>query len=238
MLTSKLKIEIKGNSFRNLTVFLLVYLVGGPFLDPYPSLRVLSHLSMTLVLFLAAYAVQKEQGLRPFVFALVIPLLILYWIGTYDILRFTLSGAYLLLVVYFGLLIGSYIVQVFRSPKVTPNVLYAAFCLYLMIGLLWGASYALLDCLIPGSYSGNLLGSPVGDSVHTYIYLSIVTLTSLGYGDIIPESPGAAALCQFEAIIGQFFTSVLVAWLVGKFFSDKGEPLEITSKGDEKSPTT
>lgn len=221
MLGPKLKIEIQGNSFRNLTVFLLVYLVGSPFLEPNPSLRILSHLSLSIVLFLAAYAVQKEQGQRPYVLAIIVPLLVVYWLGTYDVISFTLTISYLLLVVYFALLIGSYIVQIFRSPTVNSNVLYAAFCLYLMIALLWGAVYALLDKWIPGSYSGVLLDTTTENSIHAYNYLSIVTLTSLGYGDIAPQTVGAASLCQFEAIVGQFFTTVLVAWLVGNFIADR-----------------
>ena len=238
MFKSKLKIEIEGNGFRNLTIFLLVYLVGGPLLDPYPSMRILSNLTLTIVLFLAAYAVQKQQGQRPYIFAIIIPLLILYWLGTYGVLRFTLTISYLLLVVYFGLLIGSYIVQIFRSPTVNSNVLYAAFCLYLMIALMWGAAYALFDKLFPGSYGGALLVKTAESSVHVYNYLSIVTLTSLGYGDITPQTTGAASLCQFEAIIGQFFTSVLVAWLVGNFISEKREPVQVAINGDENSTAT
>jgi len=57
--------------------------------------------------------------------------------------------------------------------------------------------------------------------VHVFNYFSLVTLTSLGYGDITPQSLGAASLCQMEAIIGQFYTAVLVAWLVGMY----GKPL-------------
>jgi hypothetical protein len=223
MITSKLKVEITGNSFRNLSIFLLVYLIGSPLLGPYPSMSVISHLSLTIILFLAAYTVQKQQGQRPYILAIIVPLLLLYWLGTYDIVSFTLSGAYLLLVLYFGLLICSYIVQIFRSPRVNSNVLYAAFCLYLMIGLLWGTAYALLDHWIPGAYSGFLLVETQENLIHIYNYFSMVTLTSLGYGDITPRTAGAASLCQLEAIVGQFFTTVLVAWLVGNYVSDKRE---------------
>lgn len=51
----------------------------------------------------------------------------------------------------------------------------------------------------------------------TFNYFSLVTLTTLGYGDITPQTAGAGALCQMEAITGQFYTAVVVAWLVGNF---------------------
>jgi voltage-gated potassium channel len=214
---------IEGNSFRNLLFFLSLYIVGSPFLAPYPRLAILVHASLSVVLFVAVNTVQKQRGQRSFAVVLLLPLLALYWLGIYDIVQFTQPGSYLLLVVYFALLVYSYIQQIAHSRKVTKHVLYATFSLYLIIGLLWGAVYALLEQLNPGSYSGALLEDMTGGSIHIFNYFSMVTLTTLGYGDITPQTAGAASLCQFEAIVGQFFTAVLVAWLVGNYLNDKQE---------------
>ena len=216
-------VEMKGNSFRNLLFFLLLYLVGSPFLTPYPSMAVIAHSSLTLALFFAVYTVQRKQPERPFVMVLLLPLLVLYWLGIYEIISFSLSGAYLLIVVYLGLLIYSYVLQISRATRVTIHVLYAAFCLYLVIGLFWGGAYALFQQLVPGAYDGALLEDVTDNSLHMFNYFSMVTLTTLGYGDITPQTAGAAALCQLEAIVGQFFTAVLVAWLVGNYLADRQE---------------
>ncbi len=223
-------LKIKGNSFRNLLFFLLVYMVGSPFLEPYPSMAMGAHGSLTVALFLAIYTVQKQQVQRNVVVILLFPLLILYWLGVYDIIEFTLTGAYLFLVIYLGLLIYSYVFQISHAHKVTIKVLYAAFCLYLMIGLFWGAAYALLNQLLPGSYGGVLLENNGSQSIHTFNYFSMVTLTTLGYGDITPQTAGAGALCQMEAIVGQFFSAVLVAWLVSDLMADKQESHKRTAK--------
>ncbi len=212
---------ILGHSFRNLLVFLLLYIFGTPFLAPYPSLTILAHGALSGLLMATVYAVQKQQKQRPFVISLLVPLLILYWLGVYDIIPFTLESAYLLFAVYYALLIYLYIFQIAHSPKITINVLLAALCLYLIIGLFWGTLYALLDTVNPASYSGVLLENSNILSLHTFNYFSFVTLTTLGYGDITPQTQGAASLCQLEAIVGQFFTAVVVAWLVGNFVSDK-----------------
>ena len=90
-------------------------------------------------------------------------------------------------------------------------------CLYLVIGLFWGTLYTWLEVLSPGAFSGALLENPGTSELHLFNYFSLVTLTSLGYGDITPQIPGAASLCQMQAILGQFFTAVLVAWLVGMY---------------------
>jgi voltage-gated potassium channel len=213
--------SIKGHGFRNLLFFLLLYIVGSPFLTPYESLAVIAHVSLSMVLFVAIYAVRRQQKQRSFAVALLLPLLILYWLGIYDIISFSKLGAYFLFAVYFGLLVYSYTIQIVNARKVTVKVLYATFSLYLIVGLFWGALYALLNEVIPGAYRGVLLDNIQGSSLHVFNYFSFVTLTTLGYGDITPQTPGAASFCQMEAIVGQFFTAVVVAWLVGMFVSAK-----------------
>jgi len=215
------KNNIEGNSFRNLLLFLLIYIFGSPFLSPYPSLAVLAHLSLSVAIFFAIYTVQKRQQQRTVAISLLLPLLVLYWLGIYDIIDFSRQGSYLFFVIYFGLLIYSYILQISRTSKVTRNVLYATFCLYLIIGLFWGMLYALLNEMTPGAYAGALLENAQGHPVHIFTYFSMVTLTTLGFGDITPQTAGAASLCQMEAIVGQFFTAILAAWLVGMYVSER-----------------
>lgn len=214
------KQSIEGHGFRNLLFFLLLYIVGSPFLERNPSLAVLAHVSLSVALFAAVYAVNKQKQQRSIAVALLLPLLMLYWLGLYDIISFTRFGAHLLFAVYYGLLIYSFISQIRNARRVSTNVLYATFSLYLIIGLFWGSLYTLLYQLSPGAYSGVLLEDAQNAS-HIFNYFSFVTLTTLGYGDITPQSPGAASLCQMEAIMGQFFTAVVVAWLMGMFVSER-----------------
>lgn len=46
------------------------------------------------------------------------------------------------------------------------------------------------------------------------IYFSFVTLTSIGYGDILPVHPIARSLSNVETIIGQLYPATLLARLV------------------------
>lgn len=211
----------KHSRFRNLLFFLLIYIFGSPFLSPYPSLDVIAHASLSVALFFSLYAVQKQQNFRSFAVVLLLPLLILYWLGIHEIISFSRLGSYILFALYFGLLVFSYASQLFRSPRITLNMIYATLCLYLVIGLFWGTLYTLLYEISPGAYAGGLLEIDSGTHLTTFNYFSLVTLTTLGYGDITPQTPGAAALCQIEAITGQFYTTVVVAWLVGNFVSNR-----------------
>jgi len=211
------------NGFRNLLFFLLVYIFGSPFLAPYPNLTVIAHASLTVALFFSIYAVEKQQNRRSFAMVLLLPLLILYWLGIYEIVLFSRIGSYVLFALYFGLLIFSFVSQIFRAERINLQIIFATLCLYLILGLFWGVLYGLLNELSPGSYAGALLENGAGVQLTVFNYFSMVTLTTLGYGDITPQTPAAGALCQLEAITGQFYTAVVVAWLVGNFVRDRQE---------------
>ena len=220
---------IHGPGFRNLLFFLLLYIIGSPFLAPYPSLAVLAHISLSMTLFFSVYAVHKQQHQRSIAVVLLLPLLILYWLGIYDLISFSKIGANLLFVLFYSLLIYSFTLQILREQRVTIHVLFATFSIYLILGLFWGSLYTLLNELTPGAFSGALLENAQGSTAHIFNYFSFVTLTTLGYGDITPQTAGASSLCQMEAIVGQFFTAVVIAWLVG---------MHVTNRHDSKKDST
>lgn len=214
--------DIPANQgFKTLLFFLLLYIFGSPFLSPYPSLSIIAHATLSITLFFSVYAVSKEKKKRTFAMTLLLPVLSLYWAGIYDIISFGGVGSYMLLSIYLFLLVYFFTIELKQTTRVTLQVLVATLCLYLIIGLFWGALYALLYEISPAAYGGDLLDGRVGHKYTVFVYFSMVTLTTLGYGDITPQTMGAASLCQMEAIIGQFFTAVVIAWLMGNFFSEK-----------------
>ena len=70
----------------------------------------------------------------------------------------------------------------------------------------------MMDSLVPGSLRH---GQDQAFTAAEMVYYSFVTLTTLGYGDIVPVSPSARALATLEALTGQLYLTVLVARLVG-----------------------
>jgi voltage-gated potassium channel len=218
--------DIKGDQtakqgFKTLLFFLLIYIFGSPFLAPYPSLAIVAHATLSITLFFSVYAVRKEKRQRAFAMTVLLPVLTLYWAGIYSIIPFDRIGSYILLSIYLCLLVYFFITELMQTTKVTLQVLVATLCLYLIIGLFWGSLYALMFEIVPKAYTGTLLEITPGHKYTIFVYFSMVTLTTLGYGDITPQTQGAASLCQIEAIIGQFFTAVVIAWLVGTYISEK-----------------
>lgn len=207
--------------FRNLLFFLLLYIFGSPFLVRFPSLAILAHLCLSIALLLGVYAIKKELGHRTIAMFFLLPVLVLYWCAIYELIGLGRVYSYILLCLFLGLLVFTFATQIIKVKTITSNTIIATLCLYLVIGLFWGALYALLYEFDPGSYSGALLDNVEGNKFNLFIYFSIVTLTTLGYGDITPQTLEASSLCQLEAIVGQFFTAVVIAWLVGSYASSK-----------------
>jgi hypothetical protein len=59
--------------------------------------------------------------------------------------------------------------------------------------------------------------------IETIIYFSFTTLTTLGYGDILPNSPSARTVAILEAITGVLYIAILVARLLGIFVNNTND---------------
>jgi hypothetical protein len=110
--------------------------------------------------------------------------------------------------------------QVVFGTEMNLNRLVGAICVFLLLGIIWSFAYSMLELAVPGSFSGLDPGhDPRSDS--SWLYFSFVTLTTLGYGDITPESATARTFAFMQAVVGQFYIAVLVAGLVSAYISDK-----------------
>jgi len=102
---------------------------------------------------------------------------------------------------------------VFASGRVTYHRIIGAILLYLTIGLVFVGLFTLIASLEPNALSGiRIEENP--ELASKLIYFSFVTLTSTGYGDIVPVSPLARSLANVESIIGQLYPATLLARLV------------------------
>ena len=106
--------------------------------------------------------------------------------------------------------------QILFGNDIDANRLYGAVCVYLMLGVIWALMYSTLGALDPSAFSGSLLAESEDWNLE-WLYYSFVTLTTLGYGDILPVSPTARALAYSEAVVGVFYMAMLVAALVGSY---------------------
>ena len=93
--------------------------------------------------------------------------------------------------------------------------------MYLLAALLWAFLYTFLELVDPASFNVDL-SEPQGYLL-VFQYYSFVTITTLGYGDITPVTEVAKAFSALEAVVGQLYLVVAVAWLVGMYVSRKSK---------------
>jgi hypothetical protein len=114
--------------------------------------------------------------------------------------------------------------EVFRPGPVTRHTVRGGISLYLLIGLIWAVGFAILESLSPGAFRHEEL---VGREavIQVFVYYSLVTLSTLGYGDVVPILPVARSLAAIEAIVGQLYIAVFVATLVARLLTrEDSEP--------------
>lgn len=110
--------------------------------------------------------------------------------------------------------------RVFRPGRVDSERLFASMSAYLIYGLGFGALYAGLSTLDPDVLRDVM--TPAGQPlpIHRAIYFSLITMTTVGFGDIVPNAESVSAIAMIEAVFGQIYTTVLVAWLVSLYVRD------------------
>ena len=123
----------------------------------------------------------------------------------------------------FLLLVAGLITRnVWRERAVTSDTIVGGIAVYILLGVVWSAAYQLLEFLAPGSFtvasaSGGRWGpwEAAPGQYPRLFFFSFVTLTTLGYGDIVPASIPAAILTTVEAVAGPLYLTILIARLVG-----------------------
>jgi hypothetical protein len=124
-----------------------------------------------------------------------------------------------LLFVFLGFAVIVILRNIFAGTTISGDAVLGGVCGYIIAAGMWANLYAIIEILLPGSFA---LSPAFARDLPTwqgrqalFNYFSLVTLTTMGYGDVVPVRPPATALAPLEAIFGQFYIAVVVAQLVG-----------------------
>jgi hypothetical protein len=103
--------------------------------------------------------------------------------------------------------------RIFRDKHVTGDILVGGISVYLMVGFFWFQLYQILVSFDPKAFSQTM-------TYYRTFYFSFVTLTTVGYGDIVPINRVGMVMSNMEAIIGQMYPAVILSRLVSLYVQD------------------
>jgi Ion channel len=146
---------------------------------------------------------------------LMIGILILTIIGTIFPHPAVLATKWCVATAFYGLTAVGLFSYLKNARSITNDHLYTAVSVYLMIGIMWCALYNVIDIVTPGSIVRS--SGVLSDRSTDLLYFSLITLSTVGYGDIVAVHPEVRMLAALEAIVGVLYIAIMVSILVSAY---------------------
>jgi hypothetical protein len=229
--SGSLRTSYAEHRFSVLLIIVVVLLAGPPALLGFGMAAGWFHAAMSILMLVVTLSFCFERQQRLFFLLLGIPSILFsaasYMVsGTFS--RWTLFLGHLCEMVF---LFGAAVLIVkslFRSRAITFDGIFGAICGYLFLGLAWAILYAMIEGLHPGSFemSRSIVFSDARAALlpNVLTYYSFVTLTTVGFGDVVAVTPITRTCAWIEAVTGQFYLAVIVAGLVSLLVASANRP--------------
>lgn len=208
-------IDLRSHRFALLLASLVLLLLLSPLLEGDAAGNDLLTLLFTLVLLAAVFAASGRRGHLAIALVFALPWLYLSWLHPLWQAGAGEVAASLLLIALALLVLGHVLLSVVRAERVGVDTLCGAIAVYLLLAVVWAVCFGVIEALIPGSFG---FSAADFETIWTeLLYFSLVTLTTLGYGDITPVSGVAKIWSALEALTGTLYLAVLISRLVSLY---------------------
>jgi voltage-gated potassium channel len=210
--------------FASLLAVLVITFVLLPVSSQVGRFREIHVVVFTVVLLAAAVAVSGSRRVLRYAGAGGIAAVGLNWAAELSASSAVITTSLAASALFIGFIVVIIFEVVREQDRVDLGTVTGGICIYLLLVLLFGQLFALIHHLQPAAYlsGGQPLASWTGTNAHSdlvsvFLYFSLTTITTLGYGDIVPVTSAARILCGAEAVIGQLYLAVFIGRLVGLY---------------------
>jgi hypothetical protein len=162
------------------------------------------------------YALTADRKRAIIILIIAAPFVILDGMSMFFTNRYLMIAAISFATILYFYIIVLMVINLLSYRAVTADLIYCAISTYFLIGVMWGGVYIVIEGVSPGSFSGI---SETGD----LLYFSFVTLTTVGFGDIAPQSVLGKRFAVFEAAMGGIYLAVIIAMIVGRYMKMQAE---------------
>jgi len=193
-----------------ITLFLVVSFIESPFYS-----RLIETINYTLLLLIGLYAFSDVKNFFRITIVFFIVAIVIDWMQFFNSDgEFINTFRALLSAPVLAILLIMTLKSIRMAAKISKDVIFAALSGYILIGYVGAFLIIAISLLYPGSYN-----IEVKIGTLEALYFSFVTMTTLGYGEIVPISEQARAITILLSILGPMYVAILIAMIVGKYAS-------------------
>lgn len=173
------------------------------------------------MLFLIAGIISLSKSRRQTLLLTIIPFFFILfgWITVFERTPFVLFADIFFTIATFGLLIVLVLMKVFEPGPITGYRVIGSIVVYMILANLWSVIYLFIYEQITGAFQITLPAFESNTLQANFLYFSYITITTTGFGEIVPLHPIARSMVQIEAIIGVLYPVILI----GRLVSDANE---------------
>jgi len=198
-----------------LIIGIILFVFVFPIIDNASVLDIFGPLSYSIILLSGLSVIESKKSKKlKWLSLLVLISVVLIWLNYFrDINAYKLASFIFNISVLLSVTVIM-ISEIVKSKEVDAKLIMEAISGYLLIGVMFTLTNTLIQSLQPTSFI-----LPSVDKISDMIYFSFVSLTTIGYGDISPQTGIAKMASVFFGLSGQLYLTIIIALIIGKYLN-------------------
>lgn len=206
----------RGLLFLLIAIFVLVFVIY-PVSGNSELGSGIANIFIIFILLTGVLSVDIDKKYRSKLIVILVSLVVLSALADYFMVDTVIHLHIFIRILFLWLLVILIFKKVFRNRPISFFFRIAgSITIYLLIGFIWANMLFIVNHFIPDSFQFSVKINPEDNNMFNFIYYSFETLTTLGYGDILPMTSLSKILIILEALIGPLYLAILIGRLVSK----------------------